>query len=70
MSHNSLKSLLMLLPILAGALIAMISNHYLGPDNPVEEEMETVVEEAIEEDLGLGHVLDGKIDFSPATRER
>ena len=55
--------------ILVGAA-GIISTKYLGPDNPVEEEAEVLMEDEAEDVLHLPEgSLKGKIDLTPKSKE-
>lgn len=54
--------------MIACIVIGMISDHYLGPDNALEEDMEVVIDDLLEDEL---HLPDGSvnIDLSPGSKE-
>ncbi len=69
-SKDVKRLLFILIPIMVGSIIAIVSSMYLGNDNPVEEKIETYIENSIEEELDLPkEFLDGKVDFTPASEE-
>jgi hypothetical protein len=52
--------------------IGIGSVYFLGPDNPVEEEMEEIAEEMIQIKIELPgeQPMHGVIDFTPSTPEK
>lgn len=52
--------------------IGIGSSFFLGPDNPIEEEMEDIAEDMIEVVIQLPDEppMHGFIDFSPSTPEK
>lgn len=48
----------------------IISSHYMGSDNPVEETAEAMLEEEVEDELHLPDgSMKGKIDLTPNSKE-
>lgn len=55
---------------LAIGFIGIISTKFLGPDNPVEEEAEELIEDEVEMALKLPpHTLHGKIDLNDSIKQ-
>lgn len=68
--NKEYKRMWIIVAIVVVTIAGVISTQYLGPDNVIEEEAETVIEDLVEIDLDLhGHPLKGKIDLSPTSRE-
>jgi hypothetical protein len=51
-------------------IVGIVSTKYLGPDNPVEEEVEELIEDEVEIALKLPpESLHGKIDLTPKSNQ-